>query len=300
MRRAVLPSVDLGLEEAMREWNEAIDYIEKHLTGELSGEALAAITMTSEYHFRRMFATLAGMPVSEYIRRRRLSVATGQILDGRGVLEVAVDFGYGSSETFSRAFKALHGVAPSQARRPGARLRSQPQLRFHLHVEGSTHVDYRIVESESFRLAGFSTRVPLVHTGANTAIEDFEKSLDKQTTDRLHSLSHGEPSGPLAVSINIDDPRAEGTMLDYWHAVVTTDPVPEEFETMDVPAGTWVVFETQGTFPEALQQLWADAASEWFPANPYLWARGPELLKVEYLDADTCRGELWLPIERAN
>ena len=284
----------------MREWNEAVDYIEAHLADGVSGRALAAITLTSEYHFRRMFATLAGMPLSEYVRRRRMSIATGQILEGRGVLDVAGDFGYGSSEAFSRAFKNLHGITPSQARRPGASLRSQPRLRFHLHVEGSTHVEYQISKAPAFRLAGFSTRVPLVHSGANTAIEEFEKGLDQEAKARLHSLSDREPSGPLGVSINLDDPRAEGMMLDYWHAVATTAQVPEEFESMDVPASTWVVFETQGSFPESLQQLWATAASEWFPANPYLWARGPEMLKVEYLSENSCRGELWLPVERSD
>lgn len=283
----------------MREWNDAIEYIEEHLTGDLSGAALAAITMTSEYHFRRMFATLAGMPLSEYIRRRRLTVATGEILSGRGVLDVAMDFGYGSAESFTRAFRTLHGLTPSQARETNARLSSQPRLTFHMRIEGSTQVDYRIIDSDTFRLAGFCTRVPLVHSGANTAIEGFEKGLDRDAVARLHRLPNTEPTGQLGVSVNIDDPATEGSMLDYWHAVATTDAVPDEFDALDVPAGLWVVFDTTGKFPEALQQLWATAAAEWFPANPYLWAPGPQILKVEYISDTECRGELWLPIERS-
>lgn len=79
-----------------------------------------AIAMTSEYHFRRMFASLAGIPVSEYIRRRRLTAATAEIIAGQSVLDVAVRYGYESAEAFNRAFKAMHGLTPSQARRPGA------------------------------------------------------------------------------------------------------------------------------------------------------------------------------------
>ncbi|WP_345739176.1 GyrI-like domain-containing protein [Corynebacterium callunae] len=67
-------------------------------------------------------------------------------------------------------------------------------------------------------------------------------------------------------------------MLDYWHAVATSEPATD-FESLAVPAGKGVVFETEGAFPEAIQQMWADAATEWFPANPYLWAKGPQLLK---------------------
>lgn len=283
----------------MREWNDAIDYIDAHLGGEIDGAVLASITMTSEFHFRRMFATLAGMPLSEYVRRRRLTRATGDILAGRGVLDVALAYGYGSAESFTRAFKALHGLTPSQARAPGARLHSQPQLRFHLRVEGSSQVEYRIQHTEPFTLAGYRTRVPLVHSGPNRSIEDFEKGLDKDGTARLHSLPTTAPTGPLAVTCNIDDPGAEGSMLDYWHAVATTAEVPAEFDTLSVPNEKWVVFGASGPFPEALQQLWATAATEWFPASPYLWAPGPQMLSVEYTGPNSGTGELWLPIEPA-
>ena len=47
-----------------------------------------------------------------------------------------------------------------------------------------------------------------------------------------------------------------------------------------------------------MQQLWKAAGTEWFPANPYRWAPGPQLLSVEDTDAgDVVRGQLWIPIE---
>lgn len=52
-------------------WNDALELIEANLTEELNMADVARVAMTSEYHFRRMFSTLSGMPVSEYIRRRR-------------------------------------------------------------------------------------------------------------------------------------------------------------------------------------------------------------------------------------
>jgi AraC family transcriptional regulator len=86
--------------------------------------------------------------------------------------------------------------------------------------------------------------------------------------------------------------------VDYWRAAATTRPAPEGLDCLEVAAGHWVVFETEGAFPEVLQRLWADAAAEWFPANPYRWAPGPQLLTV---DPDpggaTGRGRLWIPIE---
>lgn len=284
----------------MQEWNRAIELIEADLTATVDITALARTAMTSDYHFRRMFSSLSGIPVSEYIRRRRLTVATAEIVAGHPVLEVAFKYGYGSAEAFTRAFKAMHGLTPSQARLPGAVLRSQPQLRFHLRIEGNINMKHRIVEKDAFSLAGFNTRVPLVHEGPNLAIQEFERGLESSAKNRLAELSDTDPAGPLSITGNIDAQRSEGSAVDYWHAVATTRQVPDEFESIAVPAGLWVVFETEGKFPESLQHLWADAATEWFPANPYRWAPGPEMLSVQPAPTGVeGRGQLWLPIEPA-
>lgn len=284
----------------MQHWNRAIGDIEADLTADVDVQELARTAMTSEFHFRRMFSTLSGMPLSEYVRRRRLTAATAEILDGSTVLDVAVRYGYGSAEAFNRAFKSLHGMTPTEARRPGAVLHSQPQLRFHLTVEGTTDVKHRIIEKAAFTLVGVNTRVPLIHEGDNAAIADFERSIEPDLRTQLAELSDQEPAGSVAVTVNIDEPRAEGSFLDYWRAVATTRPTPAGLGSLDVPAGLWVVFDTEGDFPEALQQLWADAATEWFPANPYRWAPGPELLSVQSDEGRTSgRGQLWIPIERA-
>ena len=292
----------------MQEWNRAIELIDEDLTSPINVEDLARVALTSEYHFRRMFASLAGLPVSEYIRRRRLSAATAEILAGSTVIDVAVRYGYGSAEAFTRAFKTFHGLTPTEARRPGAVLRSQPKLRFHLRVEGSTNMHHRIVDKDAFRLVGMRTRVPVVYEGPNSAIEQFERSIDRAAVDRLSALSSAEPHGSLAVTITIDEPgtaastevNAEGSTVEYWRAVATTQPAPDGLDSLEVPAGLWVVFEAEGAFPEALQHLWANAASEWFPANPYLWAPGPQLLSVQPAPGGTSgRGQLWIPIEPA-
>ena len=281
----------------MREWNAAMDHIEANLTEEISGGELARIAMTSEYHFRRMFATLAGMPLSEYIRKRRLTVAAAEILAGRSVLDVAIAYGYGSDDAFTRAFKAMHGLTPSRARWPGTVLHSQSQLKFHLTIEGSTDVKYRIVNKDAFRVVGFRARVPLVALGRNETMERFEESIDPAASEKLEGISNVDPVGILGVTAYLDE-QGEDTEVDYWHAVATTAETPEGFDSLEVPAGQWVVFTGEGVFPESMQQLWKTAGTEWFPANPYRWAPGPQLLSVEDTDAgDVVRGQLWIPIE---
>jgi|SRR5690625_345615 len=278
----------------MHEWNTAIELIETKLTEPIHVAELAQVAMTSEYHFRRMFTTLAGMPVSEYTRNRRLTQATADLLAGHTVLDTAMAYGYGSADAFGRAFKAFHGLTPSQAREPGARLRSQSQLKIRITIEGSIHVDYRIEDKEAFNLVGFNTVVPLIHLGDNAAIQRFERDLDPAAVQTLHNLSNIAPLGALSATEYLDD----DTQVRYWHAVATTT-ADESFQTKPIPAGQWVVFTTEGQVPEAFQQLWATAAAEWFPANPYEWAPGPQLLKTKLnAQGNFGQAELWIPIIR--
>ena len=145
--------------------NQLVDAVEQQLDGDLDVGALAREAGVTEYHVRRMFSTLAGMPVSEYVRRRRMTVAAADVIRGDELLGIALRYGYGSAEAFGRAFRAVHGVSPGDARRHGGPLRSQPHLRFRLTVEGSIPMDARITNRPSFRLIGHAIRVPLIHHG---------------------------------------------------------------------------------------------------------------------------------------
>ncbi|WHX16564.1 AraC family transcriptional regulator [Streptomyces malaysiensis subsp. malaysiensis] len=280
--------------------NEALDHIESRLDQRIEVADLARIAVTSEYHFRRLFSALAGISLSEYIRRRRLTVAGAEVLAGeRTLLEIAVRYGYGSGEAFARAFRAMHGVGPGEARRAGAAVNSQPRMSFRLVVEGSSSMRYRVVEKERFHVVGKKVRVPLVHEGVNPRIAEFIRSIDEETMWRIAALSDQEPEGILGVSDNLDPSRAEGTELDYYHGVVTGAAAPEGLDGLAVPAGAWAVFENSGPFPRALQYLWRDVFTQWFPSNPYQSRPGPEILRTRLSqDAARADAELWIPVER--
>ncbi|MFD6281324.1 GyrI-like domain-containing protein [Streptomyces sp. NPDC060209] len=281
--------------------NQAMEHIESHLDQPLDVGGLARIAVTSEYHFRRMFSALAGLPLSEYIRRRRLTVAGAEVLAGeRTLLDIATRYGYGSGEAFARAFRAVHGVGPGEARRTGAALHSQPQMSFRLIIEGSSSMRYRIVDKADFRVVGKKARVPLVHEGMNPAIAGFIRGIAPETMRRIAALADQDPAGIVGVSDQLDPSRAEGTELDYYHGVVTSAEVPEDMDALDVPAGMWAVFEDSGPFPQALQHLWRDVFTQWFPSNPYGSRPGPEILSVRLSpDGAQADAELWIPVERS-
>jgi AraC family transcriptional regulator len=274
--------------------------VEQRLTEDVEVAALARELGTTEDHLRRLFSALAGMPLSEYVRRRRMSVAASDLVAGEDdLLTVAVRYGYGSTEAFARAFRSVHATGPGDVRRQGGPLRSQPVLQFRLTVEGSTPMDVRIIEMPAFRLVGHAARVPLIHQGENPHIRALVDSLSPEQHRRLKDLSDTEPSGILAVSADVDPDRTEGSELTYLHGVAVAGPAPDDLDAIEVPAGTWVVLRASGPYPAALQRTWVDAATQWFPSNPWRWASGPEIVAVldRADDFSTATTELWLPVD---
>ncbi|MFH9348683.1 GyrI-like domain-containing protein [Kitasatospora sp. NPDC017646] len=283
--------------------NRAMERIERNLDQEIDVAELARIAMTSEYHFRRLFSMLAGMPLSEYVRRRRLTVAGAEVLDGgRTLLDIAVRYGYTSGEAFARAFRSMHGVGPGETRRDGAALISQPRMSFRLIVEGSSSMEYRIIERAAFRIVGRKARVPLIYLGVNPHIAEFIKGLGVETVERITALTGEDPLGIVSVTDDFSPNREEGSELDYWHAVVAREDavVPDDLEVLHVPAGTWAVFTNTGPFPHALQEMWGDTYSQWFPSNPYETRPGPEILRTRFVPGTgDAEAELWMPVTRA-
>ncbi|MFE3546623.1 GyrI-like domain-containing protein [Nocardia sp. NPDC059177] len=282
--------------------NRLVDIVEERLTEELTVTEVARELGTTEYHLRRMFSALAGMPLSEYVRRRRMTVAAADVVRGADdLLSIAVRYGYGSTEAFGRAFRAVHGTSPGDVRRDGGPLRTQPQLRFRLTVEGNTPMDTRIADRPAFRLIGHATRVPLVHEGVNPHIQQHIAALPPHEHARLKALGNLEPAGLLQVSDGLEPDSAEGSELTYLHgvAVAADTSAPVDLDVIEVPAGAWAVFRTEGPHPQAMQRAWAATATEWFPSNPWRLRPGPSIVAVLDRAADfrTATCELWLPVE---
>lgn len=283
--------------------NALMELVETRLADEIDLGQFATSAGTTEYHLRRMFSSLVGMPIAEYVRRRRMTVAAADVVQARPLLDVAVRYGYGSTEAFGRAFRAVHGASPGTVRRDGGPLRSQPIVRLRLTVEGSDVMDSRIIEKPAFRLVGRAARVPLIYVGVNPHIQAHISGLPHGEHERLRSLSGAEPRGLLQVSADVDPDYGEGTELTYLHgvAVGVDASVPDDLDVIDVPAGTWVVFRAVGEYPAALQRTYAASAAEWFPSNPWRLRAGPSIVSIldRNDDFSMATTEVWMPIEAA-
>lgn len=112
--------------------NRTMDCIEAQLDGTVDYAAAARQMCCSPAELRRMFSFLAHMTLTEYVRRRRLTLAAENIRRGDKLIDVALRYGYESQAAFSRAFRRMHGIPPSAARNASAPLRPCPRLSFKL------------------------------------------------------------------------------------------------------------------------------------------------------------------------
>lgn len=147
----------------MSEWTEgiqnAIQYIEEHVTEPLQISDIAEHANVSGFHFQRIFSVLCGFSVGEYIRNRRLSLAAQELsTTEHKVIAVALKYGYESPDAFAKAFQRFHGILPSQAKEKGAMIKAYPPLKIVLTLEGGSLLEYKIVEKEAFTVVGFSRR----------------------------------------------------------------------------------------------------------------------------------------------
>jgi AraC family transcriptional regulator len=300
----LLARKDVDKMDSLKKLNEAIDYIEENLTDDIDYKEAAKMALCSEYHFQRMFSFLAGITLSEYIRRRRLTLAVFELSNSNiKIIDLAIKYGYGSADSFARAFHNMHGITPSEARHNGRSLKAYPRITFQLSITGGTEMNFRIVEKETFRIVGIGKRVPIVFHGVNPEIAAMWESLNMEMIGQLKALSNIEPEGILQASTNFSEGRMEEQgELDHYIGVATTRECPDGLTQLMVPASTWAVFEAVGPFPDTLQNVWGRIYSEWFPSSNYELAQGPEILWNEHKDmtSPTFRSEIWIPIKKNN
>lgn len=272
--------------------NKAINYIEEHLTRDVDYAEAARAACCSTYHFQRMFAYMAGIPLSEYIRRRRMSLAAVDLQSGdEKIIDIALKYGYTSPTAFNRAFQSVQGISPSAARKEGAALKTYPPISFKITVKGVEEMNYRVVEKEAFRIVGVSQ--PLhkeLEQNFMIVPNMWQQAAADGTIGRLAAMMNSQPMGLLGVSVCNDEEEWR-----YYIAVASSMPAGQVFEEYYVPASTWAVFPGSGT-NISLQELEQRVIREWLPTSGYEYANAPDI--EVYLNADPANAqyEVWVPV----
>lgn len=296
--------------------NRVMGHIEENLTEPLDKEILARMVGCSVYEFSRVFTFLTGMPVSEYIRRRRLSQAAFDIQGGREkIVDIALKYGYESPAAFTRAFKELHGTAPLSARGTGIPLKTYPPMSFSLTVKGRQSLNFRIEKREAFQIVGLAGYDE--ECQADDSQVGDSQAGDSQAVDSLSPLWR-----TFMEKYNSSFWNGGGTdsyytapfwqIGAYWFEQVNGKTKtmigaeykgrkPEGTTVEAIPAATWAVFSvTSPTGIEYVPAAYTQIMTEWFPASQY--QRDEHTPSLEVFPEGDAAGEnytweIWMPVK---
>lgn len=289
----------------------AINYIEDHLDQEIDYEQVARESLSSNFHFQRIFSILCGYTLGEYIRNRRLTLAGIELAAGKEkVIDIAAKYGYDSPDSFAKAFQRFHGMTPSQARHPGAKLNAFSRLSIKVTLEGGNFMNYRIEQKPAMLLTGYKRR--FFGSPNEKQDQDHNFACECRLEQAILEGLCREHETIYQIMTNFD---AEG--YDFYFAYQFPSWALEDlkdlpgdiaarFEHVSVPAGMYLVCETERCkFPTAkMDELRTRAVSQWLPSSGYILRDAPEIGVIHWYweegkdklnHSRFC--ELWLPIQ---
>jgi len=296
----------------LRGMNAVVEHIDENLTQAIQYESLSRIVGCSVYEFSRIFAFLAGVSISEYIRRRRLSQAVFDIQNGNDkIIDIALKYCYESPTTFTRAFKELHGTTPLSARKAGVSLKTYPPISFVLTIKGVNEMDFRIEKMGSFQIMGLAG----YHHSFDENCQELEwkdtlwgqfldggDGPDGSGTFNQALWNKGNPSyytPPFWQVGAYDFHSIDGkTPLIIGAEYKGEKPNVEGITMKTIPKATWVVFTFKGETGDKVSEAITRINTEWFPQSQYKRNENVPMLDV-YPDGEINENyawEIWMPV----
>lgn len=278
-------------------FQKSIDYIEDHLHDKITVQELSAIAGFSPYHFYRLFAEYVGLPVMEYVRRRRLAHAAAELAGGKRVIDIAMEYGFETHAGFGKAFRKVYSCSPEQYRKHSSgQIPAKVNLTLYkqLHVTGGIILEPKIVAKPAFSIVGYALETTLESNRKDREIPAFWSHFDIFGLEaKLYELVKPKEHGEYFVCFPLDMETGSFTYV----AAVKGDELPAGEEGLfkgRVPEATYAVFTTppadyadQG-FVQTVAGTWTYIFEDWFPRSGYEYA--PDKVEFEFYD-ERCHGE---------
>lgn len=248
--------------------NQAIDYIENNLSDEIDYSIAAQCMNCSVWEFQRLFSFMAQVPLSEYIRRRRLTLAAHDIqVSKEKVIDVAMRYGYDSPASFSRAFSQLHGTTPKSARDNGVTLKVFPRLAFQFILKGVEAMDYKIVQKEAFQVIGRTKRMTSVNDAHYGEIGSFWKKWNNSDANKKMGEKY---SIDKSHCMDVSTPTSKTEEFNYTIGFLYNGAENEDgLDIITVPGGSYAIFTIPQKYKNDIGSFMARIITESLPAAGY-------------------------------
>ncbi len=279
----------------------AIQYIEEHITEEINYEEVAKKAFCSSYYFQRIFSILCGLNLGEYIRNRRLTLAGNELnaTDGK-IIDIALKYGYESPESFTRAFSRFHGITPTEAKKNGSKLKSFSRLSMKIILTGGNIMNYKIIKMEAFDIIEKVEKHTIENSENAKSIPDFWARSHQDGT--IKKLLDTTIDKTFLYGICYGNSQENAKTFDY--AIATKwdkkSKVPDGFRKNTIPARIWAIFECKGAMPKAIQELWKKIVTEFFPTSGYqpTCELDIEVYSEGDMESSEYYSEIWIPVTK--
>lgn len=287
----------------LRHLNSAIGYIEKNLCDEINLEEAAKIACVTSDSFLRFFSYMTGMTLNEYIRRRRLSLVIYDLQQSNEkIINIALKYGYDSTDAFSRAFKKQHGVTPSAFRRFGGSAKVYPPASFQIIIKGAKEMDFRIIDIKETIVYGVSKEYDTKKYSTREALR--HSMWDEKCDSVPGKISNGKWNQP-------QNQAFDGVWYGVWQdgkymiARERANINNDNLEEATITKGKYAAFTTDRGCRawEELPKLFELIFDSWLPSSEYE-LRNSDIVEVYHLwtDYDMRKKnryfEIWIPITK--
>ena len=266
---------------------EIIEYIESHLTSEIDYEQLASRMTLSVYEFRRIFAFIVGCPLSEYLRKRRLSLAACELItDSRiSIRQVSEKYGYSTSASFSKAFSEYHGFSPTVCQREVPALSLFQRPKFEWTVQSTEPITFQIINDVDFCIKGYRAYSDYTDTCCCEQVWDdfYRLKKDEELSGERIYVSYRNEHGTVNCHI--------GERIPVTRACASADPIPE---------CQWLTVKMNTTDDETVNKKYHDVLCNVLPSARL--RRRTDLPTVEVfprdMSSDHFEWEIRIPVEK--
>lgn len=287
----------------------AIDFVENNLKGELPLEEVARQAFCSLYHFHRIFHAMVGNSIKEYIRNRRLTYAADELVNSdKSVLEIALDYRYGAPESFSRAFKKMYEATPFEYRK---KRKFSPlhfkadllQINFD-RINGGFKMEPKIIERQAFKVIGIEIKTNHLSCQSQVTQEwqsDARRTLLKKVNNiKEKDVFYGICSGFGNTCTCAGGEGAGSSDFSYFCCTEVTnlENIPEGLTGKEIKGGKYAVFAVKGGL-QAIKKTTRYVFNSWLPNTSFELADLPDLEKYgkNWNNDENSEMELWIPLK---
>lgn len=245
-----------------KELNKLTEYIDEHLTDEIDYKNLSKILGVNTYTMQRLFSVITGIGLSEYIRKRRLSMAGFDLYNEKiKIIDVALKYHYDNPTSFSRAFLNFHGIKPSEVKKD-TKLKNFPRITFNEFIKVTSELEYEIIELDELNLYGVSTKTN------NTDIKLDAPLFFRKTEEKYKSICGNIKYGMITYN-------TERELCEKYYCLYNKK--LEEFEHIKIPKSKWLKFRINSQSAKDIQEISDKFYKEFLPSCKFNLKELPEL-----------------------